>query len=128
MRTLPLIRPGWCLSEAALGRAVQLHLIDHGSVNTSVNQINKSCTGRKHSPYIMGTDISPALLPARAPGHGEGPLSLGALVLALPCLPSLRSLGLGPRRGLVQALEAVAGQPLQHCEVRRSREGQKVRR
>ena len=76
------------------------------------------------SIYHGYTDILPVLLPARAPGHGEGPLSLGALVLALSCLPSLRSLG--PRRGLVQALEAVAGQPLQHyCEVRRSR-GQEV--
>ena len=77
------------------------------------------------SIYHGYTDILPVLLPARAPGHGEGPLSLGALVLALPCLPSLRSLDLGSRRGLVQALEAVAGQPLEHCEVRRSR-GQEV--
>ena len=77
----------------------------------------------QHSPYIMS--ISPALLPGRTPGHREGPLSLGTLVLALSSLPSLRSL-LGPRRGLVQALEAVAGQPL-HCEVMRSG-GQKVNR
>ena len=99
---------------------MQLQQIDHASVNTSVNQINKSCTG------CNTLHTAPALLPGRAPGHREGSLSLGTLVLALSSLPSLRSL-LGPRRGLVQALEAVAGQPLQHGEVMRSG-GQKVKR
>ena len=127
MRTLPLIWPRWCLSEAALGRAVQqIHHGSHSGVNTSVNQINKSCTGGKHSPYLSWVQIHHLLCCLPGPRATVKVLSASGHSSSLcPVFPASAASASGPG---VASYRLWRLSLVSRCNIARSGGHEKVRR